>query len=161
MSRRLTYLYKQLSRNMHSRDLGGLGEAILREHLELQGYAVAQPDENHSGDWWVCTPDKPDHELKVEVKTAKRGEKSNKWDFRLRKNDKHGVTSIDDSDIVCFLQINRVSIDLYVVPADFFPKKQKMFSMRSTAQFYKGKLKPFYQSIRNINLTKNYQPCEV
>lgn len=152
MNARLKYMYKQMARSMNSHTLGRFGEDILREHLEAQGYIVMHTVASHCGDLTVVDADS--RLLKIEVKTARRGLKTRRWHFRLRKNDKHGVTSISDSDVVVLLQMNKLSIDTYVVPVSFFGKRQKSFTISNPASEYTGKLKPFLQKISNLDLFK-------
>lgn len=143
---------------MNSNNLGGLGEDILCEHLKAQGYHVNSTNSYHNGDLTVY--DNNGNELKIEVKTAKRSQ-SGHWQFLLKKNDAHGATNCADSDLVCLLQMHKMTINLFVVPSGFLLGKQKI-SIRTRATDYNGKYKPFLQNIRMIDLfNKPYELMEM
>lgn len=147
-----------MNRSMTALGVGTLGENILREHLLEQDYQVFEPQTRQSGDLIVF--DDLGSEIKIEVKTARRC-KDGSWHFKLRKKDKFGGTSISHSDILCLLLIHKISIDLFVIPVDFFPSKQQSFSMRHRASEYHGRLKPFLQDIRRIDIFKFQNDCSI
>lgn len=147
---RLMYLCGMLPRATAPTILGGIGEQIVQEHLQIQGYQTRKLKPDNQGDLIVF--DNHGVGLHVEVKTARFAPKCNQWQWLLQKSDKYGKTSIWDSEMVVFLQVNKITFDTYVVPSRFFPKNQKRFSIRTPANRYNGKLKPFKQDIRKLDL---------
>ncbi len=98
MTTKLQWLFSQLDRAQHTQIRGWLGEQIIMEMIPRDRFAVHKPRCKHAGD--VHVTDKHTGEfVRLEVKTARLNSRG-KFEFRLRKNDKHGVTDIGDSDLV-------------------------------------------------------------
>lgn len=95
---KLQWLFSQLARASHTKAFGWIGEQIIMEMIPKDRFIVHKPRCYHAGD--VHIVDKRSGEfVRLEVKTA-RANCRNKFQFTLRKHDKHGVTDIGDSDLV-------------------------------------------------------------
>lgn len=125
-----------------SNDIGGLGENLVLNAIRAMGLsAYYVGNRGHSGDIRLTNSG-----LRIEVKTAtqsKRGE----YKFCLSKNDKHGYTNVNDSDIVILQCISKTKlIRYYIIPVSEITSKH--INLGTNSRKY-AKYKATLQSIKS------------
>lgn len=143
----ILWIKRQIATSDKTTATGALGEIVIKEYLNEQArYSANQRKFAKLGDLWVL--DKSTGEmLKIEVKTSKRG-KRGKYQFCLRKADKHGRTTIDHADYVVLLCVGLSgAMTPFVVPAAALTSKK--ISIRNP-QSDKSKYSQYRQRLDNL-----------
>lgn len=122
------WLFSQITRCKHTKHLGWLGEQIVKELIPASRFSVYKPKARYAGDLWL-TDRRTGELLKVEVKTAQMNKRS-RFEFKLRKNDKHGVTDISHADAVIFFCIHPSGLFwFYFIPVSALGANQKSLTL--------------------------------
>lgn len=148
MNETILWIKRQIAASDKTTVTGALGEIVVKEYLNEQArYSANQRKFAKLGDLWVL--DKTTGEmLKIEVKTSKRG-KRGKYQFCLRKSDKHGVTNIDHADYVVLLCVGLSGLMIpFVIPTgDLSVKKVCLKNLNSK----KSKYSKYRQSLETLH----------
>lgn len=135
------WLFSQIERCAHTRQLGWLGEQIISALIPSERFIVYKPRKSQVGDLHV-TDKQTGVFLKVEVKTARMNARQ-MFEFKLRKHDKHGVTDISHADIVlCFCIHPSGLYWFYIIPVAALGPKQTSLTIPATTT-HEGRYAPY------------------
>lgn len=131
-------IVSQLRLANNSYNAGVHGEHLAAALLEKAGYLVEfVRRDDHAGD--LRATDQASGEVwRIEVKTARRSA-AGRWQFLLRKNDRHGVTTCQQSDLVLLLAVLKTGTAVpFLIPCPALAGIQKI-EIPSHPEEYAGK----------------------
>lgn len=131
-------IVSQLRLANNSYSAGVHGEQLAAALLERAGYRVDYVRQaEHAGDLKATDP-ATGETWRVEVKTARR-ERSGRWQFLMRKADRHGVTDCANADVVLLLAVLKTGTAVpFLIPCPALAGVQKI-TISSHPEEYAGK----------------------
>lgn len=137
-------IVSQLNLSNNSYTAGANGEALAVHMLTRSGYqARLVPQCEHAGDIQATDPETGEI-WRVEVKTARRSA-AGRWQFILRKKDRHGVTTCDQADVVLLLAVLKSGAAVpFVIPCADAAGLQKI-ELPSHPEGYSGRWAAYRQ----------------
>lgn len=123
---------------------GAHGEQLAANMLQRAGYLVDfVPQRDHAGDLRATDP-ATGETWRIEVKTARR-EASGRWQFLMRKADRHGVTDCANADLVMLLAVLKTGQAVpFIIPCPALAGVQKI-TIPSHPEEYAGKWASYRQ----------------
>lgn len=119
----LEWYIQRIADAKHTKAIGWLGERIVMELIPRDRFIVYQPKHRKDGDLHI-TDRRTGVLARVEIKFARRNSRG-KFEFRLRKHDKHGDTDISHADFVIFVCFWQSLFTFYFVPVKQLPGNSK------------------------------------
>lgn len=143
-------IVSQLNLSNNSYSAGANGEALAVAMLKRAGYqADLVPRSEHAGD--VRAVEREHGQIwRIEVKTARRSP-AGRWQFNLNKNDEHGVTCCQQSDVLLLLAVLPSGLAVpFVIPCQDVRGLQSI-TLPSHPDTYSGRWAAYRQG-QTINL---------